>query len=159
MDTSAQSVAGFLEGIHPYDALPRDELARVAGSFSRRTAPAGETIYRQGDVLDGLYLIESGAVEITDLNGVQVSLLGQGNSFGERGLSRDGRAMTSARAIEDTTLLLLPAAEYRTLLRPHPPRRRPPQRSRHPSGDRPDDHRSRHLRARHPDRRGGAADA
>lgn len=120
MDTSAHSVAGFLEAIHPYDALPRDELARVAGSFGRREVAAGETIYRQGDRLDGLYLIERGTVEITDLNGVRVSLLGPGNSFGERGLARDGRAMTSARALEDVSLLLLPAAEFRRLNRDFP---------------------------------------
>jgi CBS domain-containing protein len=120
METSDQSVTGFLEGIHPYNALPQDELARVAGSFGRRKAAAGETIYRQGDALDGLYLIERGTVEITDQNGVQVSLLGPRNSFGERGLSRDGRAMTSARALEDAELLILPAEEFRRLNRAFP---------------------------------------
>jgi CBS domain-containing protein len=114
------SVIAFLETVHPYDSLPQDELARVAGSFGRRSAPAGTLIYRAGDVLEGLYLVERGGVEVTDRNGVQVSLLGPRNSFGERGLSRDGHAMTTARATADTALLLLPAAEFHRLVAAHP---------------------------------------
>jgi CBS domain-containing protein len=112
---AADPTARFLDSVHPYDTLPRDELGRVAGRFGRRQAAAGELIYRHGEALAGLYLIESGSVEITDVNGVQVSLLGPRNSFGERGLARDGRAMTTARALEATQLLVLPPEEFRRL--------------------------------------------
>lgn len=115
MDQTDAATARFLASVHPYDSLPQDELARVAGSFGRRHASAGDTIYRIGDTLDGLFLIEAGAVEVTDANGVQVSLLGPRNSFGERGLARDGRAMTTARATEDCALLVLPPEEFRRL--------------------------------------------
>ena len=114
MDTT-DPTARFLQSVHPYDALPQDELARVASCFGRREVAAGEVIYRFGDGLEGLYLIEQGAVEITDANGVQVSALGPRNSFGERGLSRDGRAMTTAKAVEPTSLLILPPEEFRRL--------------------------------------------
>ncbi len=112
--------ARFLETIHPYDVLPRDELARVATSFSRRDMAVGDIVYRLGDMLDGLFVIEEGAVEITDANGVQVSLLGPRNSFGERGLGRDGRAVTTAKAIEDGALLVLPPVEFRRLIEAFP---------------------------------------
>lgn len=115
MDQSDASVARFLESVHPYNTLPQDELARVAGSFGRRSVPAGQTLYRYGDELEGLYLIERGAVAITDTNGVQVSLLRSPNTFGERGLARDGRAMTTAQAVEDSELLVLPPDEFRRL--------------------------------------------
>ena len=118
--TPEAQIARFLESVHPYDALPRDELARVAGSFGRRDVPAGTMIYRAGEELEGLFLIERGSVEITDRNGVQVSLLGTRNSFGERGLSRDGHAMTTARVVEDAGLLVLPADEFRRLVQAHP---------------------------------------
>ena len=119
MDTT-DPTARFLETVYPYDALPQDELARVAGSFGRREAAAGELIYRFGDSLAGLYLIERGAVDITDSNGVQVSALGPRNSFGERGLSRDGRAMTTAKAVEPSSLLILPPEEFRRLIAAFP---------------------------------------
>lgn len=116
MDTVTATIAGFLESVHPYDSLPRDELARVASSFSRREVAAGQEIYHEGTPLEGLYLIKRGAVEILDGAGGLVSILGPRNSFGERGLMRDGLAMTTARATEDAVLLLLPPPTFRALM-------------------------------------------
>lgn len=137
MDTT-DPTARFLESVHPYDALPQDELARVAGSFARREVAAGEVIYRFGDTLEGLYLIEQGAVEITDANGVQVSLLETRNTFGERGLTRDGKAMTTARAVQATSLLILPTEEFRRLNADFPTFARYFDRSRPAEGKRAD---------------------
>ncbi|MDO5631071.1 MAG: DUF294 nucleotidyltransferase-like domain-containing protein [Paracoccus sp. (in: a-proteobacteria)] len=103
-----EKITAFIETVHPYDSLSREELARVAGSFSRRTYAAGETIYAQGDLLPGLYLIETGQIAVTDANGDSVSELGPRNSFGERGLLRDGVAVTNATAATDSTVLMLP---------------------------------------------------
>ena len=134
MDKPDPATLRFLESVHPYDALPQDELARVAGSFGRREAAPGAMVYRAGDRLAGLYLIERGAVEITDQNGVQVSLLGARNSFGERGLARDGRAMTTAKSLEDTELLVLPPEEFRRLIGAFPAFARFFDRTRPPEG-------------------------
>jgi CBS domain-containing protein len=120
MDDALSTIAGFLETVHPYDSLPRDELVRVASSFSRREYPAGEEIYQLGDRLVGLYLIKRGSVEVLDTSGALVSLLGPRNSFGERGLMRDGTAATTARVTEAAVLLMLPAAEFRRLIADFP---------------------------------------
>lgn len=120
MQDDLRSIRTFLESVHPYDTLPQDELARVAGSFGRSQVPAGTPIYAIGETLAGLYLVESGSVEILDRNGALVSLLGRRNSFGERGLLRDGLAVTSARAAEDTDLLSLPVGEFRRLIAQFP---------------------------------------
>ncbi len=106
----------FLSNIHPYDALSQDELVRVAGFFSRRDWQAGETVYRLGEPLDGIYLIEDAGVEVTDRAGAPVSMLGRGNSFGERGLMRDGHAATTARVVRGGAILMLPAREFRRLI-------------------------------------------
>jgi CBS domain-containing protein len=116
MDHPLSTIIGFLETVHPYDTLPRDELARVATSFSRREYAAGEEVYLAGEPLKGLYLIKRGSVEVQEPSGQVISLLGPRNSFGERGLARDGLAVTHARVTEDSVLLLLPVAEYRRLL-------------------------------------------
>ncbi|WP_406870647.1 DUF294 nucleotidyltransferase-like domain-containing protein [Thioclava sp. 'Guangxiensis'] len=109
------SVVTFLEGVHPYDTLPRNDLVRVARSFVRRELSEGTEIYHHGVPLEGLYLVCSGAVEIRDANGGLVSHLGPRNSFGERGLMRDGRAATTARMEEAGLLLMLPVAEFTAL--------------------------------------------
>ena len=111
--------AEFISTVHPYDCLKRDELARVAGFFSRRRFGPGDPVYEFGDRLPGLYLIETGHVEVTDRNGDSVSQLGPRNSFGERGLLRDGVAVTSARAMDAADILMLPRAEVIRLISEH----------------------------------------
>jgi len=120
MDIRADAIKTFLESVHPYDSLPRDELTQVVGSFSRREYPAGAEIYSAGEPIKGIFLIKRGAVEVIDRNGELVSILGPRNSFGERGLMRDGLALTSARATEDSVILMLPEAELKRLIAASP---------------------------------------
>ena len=130
MDDALLTIIGFLETVHPYDSLSQDERARVALSFGRRTITDGQQIYAAGSVLDGLFLIRSGEVEITDSLGDTVSILGPRNSFGERGLMRDGLALTTARATAATEVLVLPVDEFRRLFEDNPIFRRFFQRGR-----------------------------
>ena len=116
MNQTLQPILDFLKAVHPYDSLPRNELVRVASSFVCMELPAHADIYRAGDPLKGLYLVQRGEVEILEPSGGLVSLLGPGNSFGERGLMRDGLAATTARTTEASVLLSLPTAEFRHLV-------------------------------------------
>ena len=120
MDDGLATIIAFLETVHPYDGLPQDELARVAGSFSRREYHAGEEVYHAGEPLKGLYLVKRGAVEVLEPSGGIVSLLGPRNSFGERGLMRSGLAVTTARVTQDAVLLMLPTGEFRRLIAEQP---------------------------------------
>lgn len=109
----------FLQDLHPYDALPAADRARLASVCTVQQAAPGSLLFRQGDPLAGLWLIMAGTVEIADDRGAVLSILGPGNSFGERGLLRDGRAASTARVPADAAgparLLLLPAAEFHRL--------------------------------------------
>ncbi len=69
MDETQQKIIGFLESVHPYDTLSQDEMARVAGSFSRREFKAGEEIYHTGQPLAGIYLVKRGSVEVLEPSG------------------------------------------------------------------------------------------
>ncbi len=120
MEPDCQAILAFLETVHPYDTLPRDELAAVARSFRRMEFRAQALIYVHQTPLGGLYLIKQGAVEITDGNGGLVSLLGPRNSFGERGLLRDGLAATQARATAQTVCLVLPTPSFKRLIETYP---------------------------------------
>ena len=110
----------FLSAVHPYDALDAAVLDALLPAFRPTTMAAAQDIYALGDALDGLYLIHSGAVEVRDQNNVVISQLGPRNSFGERGLTRDGQAVTSARTTEDTLLLVLPKADFLRLVETQP---------------------------------------
>ena len=120
MPQTLASIIAFIETVHPYDTLPRDELARVAGSFIRRTIEQNGIIYTAGAPLEGLYIVERGQIQVTEANGEVISLLGPRNSFGERGLMRDGHAVTTASASEASQILMLPGAEFHRLVKSVP---------------------------------------
>jgi CBS domain-containing protein len=114
----------FLGSVHPYDSLEEDQFFVAAKAFQHRDVYAGEDIYHVGKPLDGLYLIERGEVEVTDESGEIVSILHASNSFGERGLIRDGLAATSARAGTDGKILVLPSDIFHQLIDDSPAFRR-----------------------------------
>lgn len=119
MEDTNPDIARFLETVHPYDSLPREELDRVWRKFQQVEIEAGGEIYKRGDPLPGLFLVMEGAVEVRDASGTVISELFPRNSLGERGLMADGRAVTSASALRDTRLLVLPTAEFKRLMAEH----------------------------------------
>ncbi|WP_136442546.1 DUF294 nucleotidyltransferase-like domain-containing protein [Pacificoceanicola onchidii] len=138
MSLDTPALLRFLTSVHPYDTLPRPALEALLPAFRSRHMAAGEDIYRLGDALEGLYLIHTGAVAVSDQNNVQISQLGPRNSFGERGLGRDGYAVTSARTTEDTLLLILPKSDFLRLVETEEAAKKFFDRSRTPKPKRPD---------------------
>ena len=120
MPLSPDGLIQFLKTVHPYDSLDAARLALLAPKFEVIHANAGEEIYALGAPMQGLYLVHHGEVEVFDENGMAVSILGPRNSFGERGLTRDGIAVTTASASTESALLLLPRADFDALMQAEP---------------------------------------
>ena len=116
MPLTHEQILRFLSSVHPYDTMPPEAVAAIEPAFQARAVAAGEMVYDLGKPLEGLFIIYEGEVEVTDENDVVVSHLGLRNSFGERGLLRDGVSVTAARAVADTTLLMLPAEGFHKLI-------------------------------------------
>ncbi len=110
--------------IAPFDLLSEAEAADLAGAIRRVSVKTGDTIFEEGAPLAGLYVIETGSVEIRTRGDDVVSHRGPGDVMGERGLLREGRAMLTARALEPTTLLMLDGARFRDLVESVPEVRR-----------------------------------
>ncbi len=115
-----ETILQILSRTHPYDSLTAEEVTTLAGSVTDLEITKGEAVYEFAEELPALYLIQSGEVEVTDESGEVVSILGPGNSFGERGLMRGGRAATNARAISTSHLLAIPAPTFLNLVEIHP---------------------------------------
>jgi CBS domain-containing protein len=130
MTPDAQSIAQFLSALHPYDAMEPAALGTLIGKIEVQTFSAGAEVYALNCALEGLYIVYRGDVEVRDEHDIPVSLLGPRNSFGERGLLRDGASLTSARALTDATLLMLPAARFHQAMADDPAFRRFFNRSR-----------------------------
>jgi CBS domain-containing protein len=113
-------IAATLAGTHPYDVLPDEARAALAEAVDLQDIAAGETLYETGDPQTHLYLILEGRIDIADAEGAVLSILGPRNSFGERGLMKDGVAVVTAKAAEESRLLRIPAASFHALLADHP---------------------------------------
>ena len=116
MNVTVPAIATFLASAHPYDNLSPEERMRIARAMHMRDYKAGELIYRVDDPLGGVFVIMVGEVQITDRHGSMVSLLTPRDTFGERGLLRDGLAASTAHATVDSQILQLPTNEFRRLL-------------------------------------------
>ncbi|WP_282118653.1 DUF294 nucleotidyltransferase-like domain-containing protein [Ruegeria atlantica] len=119
MPLSHDEITRFLKSVHPYDALPAETLDQIANQVEVWEVEEDFPVYELGHTLPGVFVIYEGHVEITDENDAVVSHLGLRNSFGERGLLKDGKAATKARAHTPSVLLVLPPDLVRELIDGH----------------------------------------
>ncbi|GAA0287204.1 DUF294 nucleotidyltransferase-like domain-containing protein [Rhodovulum strictum] len=105
-----------LRQVPPFDLIPEDALAALGPSVRRMSVGPGTTICTEGERLDGLFVIESGTVDIETGGSDLIAHRGPGDVVGERGLLRLGRAMLTARAASDVTLLVLSKGAFHDLM-------------------------------------------
>lgn len=118
--TLSAPLVQFLASVHPYDSLERPALEALAAQCVETAYSGGQTVFSTGDVVDSLFIVVSGEIEITDDAGVQLSLLGPRNSFGERALLREDAASRTATATSDATLIRMPSAVLFDLMNASP---------------------------------------
>lgn len=119
MDVELAEVRDFLASHPPFDALPEDALARLPARCSVSYARRGTPVLRAGVVNDRLFVVRSGAVDITD-DGRLVDRVGAGGSFGMSALLERAPTRYDVTAREDTLLVTLPQADFDELVASHP---------------------------------------
>lgn len=115
MEVEQREILGFIRRFAPFEGLPEETLARVAGQVEIAYYRAGSPILNYGDQVHDLYLVRSGAVEIYRRSGELYNRLSEGSLFGQMGLLMNNRVRLPARALEDTLLYCLPEALFHTL--------------------------------------------
>ena len=90
-DTTAEGRAQLLEGVQLFASLEDDDRLLLAAELKRLVLPMQETVVKQGDTGDTLYIIAEGALDVllnTDQSPdpVRVATLGAGDFFGEMSL-------------------------------------------------------------------------
>jgi CBS domain-containing protein len=112
----ARQIARFLRAHPPFDALPAEVVEGVAACAEVESHAAGEVLFPEGAApVDHLRVIRRGAVELATPGRV-LDVLAEGEVFGHGSLLSGLPTAFSARAVEDTTCLRIPAEEARALL-------------------------------------------
>jgi CRP-like cAMP-binding protein len=104
--------------------LQSADLTQLAGALRSRTYAKGETIVRRDDAGTSLLIIAQGSVRISlstpDGREVTLTLLGQGDSFGELALFDGEPRSADAIALERTRLLVLQRDAFLSFLAERP---------------------------------------
>lgn len=116
--------ADVLSRVGIFESLDRQELLDLAKAVEDREYQSGERLYAQGDTANELWIVAKG--------GVALSVMGTSGdeeivdtrrppaAFGEAALYDEKPRMVSARAVEDTHVLVLEGARFKELVRSHP---------------------------------------
>jgi len=100
-----------------FSGLPEDDLDRISGYAEIRGVRRGAYLFRQGEPVIGFYVVRLGVIHVSRI-GVDggesvIHLLHAGDSFAERAiLSKEGYP-ADARALEESEVILIPAAEFK----------------------------------------------
>lgn len=104
---------------NPLSYLTETERTRVLAHCKPQLAKRNSTIFRQGDVQKGIYVILSGGVRVyfaaPNRREITRAYWFSGHFIGGPNLFADAPHMWSAIAIRDTSLLMIPSAALRNL--------------------------------------------
>ena len=107
-----------------FEGIEGDLLTDVAAYSSCRRLARGDTLFSTGERPDAMYVVLSGRIAIVtiapDGRDSVISLMEEGDLFGEMGLF-DGRGRSAgARALEASEVLAVPYGPVRRLYETHP---------------------------------------
>jgi len=99
-------------------------LAAFDNEANRVALRGGETLFRQGDPGDALYVVTYGSLEVVvesdGLPSRRLDVIGRGGSVGEMALLVDEPRSASVRAIRDSEVVRIEKAAFEALLAHHP---------------------------------------
>ncbi|HEY9721889.1 MAG TPA: cyclic nucleotide-binding domain-containing protein [Oscillatoriaceae cyanobacterium] len=117
---SSPNTLAMLQQVDIFQGVPAEALEELLATAETRGFERGETIFREREPGDAMYLVVEGAVELTQSTGPaadhRLALLDHGQIFGELALFDHLPRSATAEAFVKTTLLRFPAEAFDELL-------------------------------------------
>lgn len=115
----------FLGKIPIFKFLPEEDHIAIVSLWKMKTIKAGDVLFRKGEPGSAMYVIEDGEIEIylpvdPPVNEVQLSILKEGEFFGELSLFADTPRTATARAITNTRLVEMQRGDFITFIMERP---------------------------------------
>ena len=114
----------FLASVPLFADLAADHLRSIAAAGRTKTVATGETVFREGDASDGLYIVLSGKVRIykrnDDGNEVDLHTGAAGEYFGELALIDGGPRSASVTSLAPCEFFVLERDTFLSLLTQSP---------------------------------------
>lgn len=122
-ERAAHSLVKALRSVPDFSGLDDRTLLRIVGASANLFWRADSVVFERGSPSEALYVVLSGeisVVEPTEDGEVEISRIGPGNSFGELSLLLHTTHRKTARAVEDSELLVVPESSFEELLESNP---------------------------------------
>lgn len=117
-------ILDLLARVEIFSELDRDELARLADVAQVRSMPKDSTVFHAGDPADAVFVISNGKVKIvvtsTDGKEFILTVLGQGQVFGEMAFLEDAPRSASVVTATQVELLVVNRQDFQHLLNTEP---------------------------------------
>jgi len=111
-DLKLTGLIGTLRCCQLFAGLSAEDLAAIAAFSVRRSLAKDEYLFRQGAPSEGFYLVQQGAINVHRVNAAGkeqvIHVFRTGDSLAEAALASPTGYPADARAVESSTVLLIP---------------------------------------------------
>jgi len=118
------AIANTLRSCQLFGGITTSDLERIAAFVISKQLEKGEYLFQEGAKAEGFYVMQSGAINVHRVNMAgkeqTICVFRAGESFAEASLASASGYPAAARAIESSTVLLVPKTDFVELLRKHP---------------------------------------
>jgi CRP/FNR family transcriptional regulator len=118
------ALANSLRDCQLFAGVAEEDLERIASFVVTRHLERSEYLFREGDRAEGFYVVQSGAINVHRMSAAGkeqvICVFHPGQSFAEAAIASQEGYPASARAIESSTVVVVPKADFTELLRKRP---------------------------------------
>ncbi len=111
-DLKFTGLVGMLRCCQLFAGLSAEDLAAIAAFSVRRSLAKDEYLFRQGAPSEGFYIVQQGAINVHRVNAAGkeqvIHVFRTGDSLAEAALASPTGYPADARAVESSTVLLIP---------------------------------------------------
>lgn len=121
---SRVALAETLRGCQIFCGVPQPELETIAGFAQLMRIGKGEYLFREGDAALGFYVVQTGAINVHRVSAAGkeqiIHVFRAGETFAEAALAMATGYPADARAVENSSVILIPKKEFIELIRRRP---------------------------------------
>jgi CRP-like cAMP-binding protein len=118
------AIAATLRSAQIFSGLPEAELATIAGFAQLRDLDKDAYLFREGDPSEGFYVVRKGALNVHRVSATGkeqvIYVFRAGESLAEASVAGDRGYPANARALEATTVVVIPRKPFLALLAREP---------------------------------------
>ena len=114
----------FIAQIPLFNGLPKEQLERLVSIVIDKSLKRGQTVFSEGDVASGLFVVLSGRVKVFKISSEGkeqiLHFIGPGEPFGEVPMFAGESFPANAETIEESRILFFPRSAFVELIKTEP---------------------------------------